>query len=367
MPRFNEFLFTHQKKLLIVLGLIGVFFSGYVLGPLLFARTPPNKPPPFPFPTGAPEDFGLNTTRIESIVPQLEAAGLRVNALLILKNQTLISESYHPLYQMWDTFNIFSGTKTIIGLLVGIALFQGLIDSLDDPISLYLPQYTPYFQEGDGKENITVRHLLSMAAGLVWDETGDESNPMNNSLFFMGQTEDWADYVLKQPLNHVPGTHFAYSSGSVHVLSALLSSVVNKSALEFAREALFSPLGIQDVSWVCDPQGNPFGGGDLSLSPRSLVLIGALMLQKGIWNGSKLYDAAYIDSVLQSPPGYENHPSNYGHLFWLLPAGNGYTAYGAASKLMTIIPQSNLVVVLLGHNVNISLEFYENAVLSPLL
>ena len=124
----------------------------------------------------------------------------------------------------------------------------------------------------DRKKEIRVRHLLDMTSGIDWKEP--DAAP--ESVFAMERSGNWQQFVLDRPMDTAPGTSFNYNSGNSHLLSAILTRLTGRTALDFAREKLFGPLGITDVQWRHDPQGITAGGYGLYLQPRDMAKIGYL-------------------------------------------------------------------------------------------
>ena len=134
------------------------------------------------------------------------------------------------------------------------------------------------------KKAITICHMLDMTSGLEWSEGLDGFR----SFIAMERSPDWQQFILDQPMSTAPGTVFYYDSGISHLLSAILTRVTGKSALDYARETLFGPLGIEDVMWRADPQGVSGGGAGLYMHPRDMAKIGYLYLRGGVWEGKQI-------------------------------------------------------------------------------
>ena len=133
-----------------------------------------------------------------------------------------------------------------------------------------------------------------MTSGLGWTEG---LSGAAEAYIAMTRSPDWQQFILDYPMASAPGTRFYYSSGNSHLLSAILSKVTGRSALDYAREKLFGPLGIDDVLWQADPQGVSGGGAGLYLQPRDMAKIGYLWLRGGVWEGKQILPAAWIEGV----------------------------------------------------------------------
>jgi len=201
---------------------------------------------------------------------------------MIIRNGSVILDSYFYPYDSSTYHDVASVTKSIMTTLIGIAADQGKLD-LDQPILSFFPHRTIANQESM-KEQMTVRHLVSNSSGFRFNERDDEAN-----LDAMRASDDWIQYVLDLPVVHKPGTHFAYFSPGMHLLSAILQEATGMTALEFADVYLFKPLGIKEVYWPSDPQGYTHGWGDLCLYPIDMAKIGFLFLHQGKWEANKLF------------------------------------------------------------------------------
>jgi len=148
-----------------------------------------------------------------------------------------------------------------------------------------------------------------------------------------------------------PRTAFNYNSGNAHLLSALLTKRTGHSALELAKENLFALLGITDVRWESDPQGNSLGGRGLFLQPRDMAKVGYLYLKNGIWDGKQILPSAWIDEIrnasvdmlLMGPSDF-----HYANLFWTLPRKHAYMAVGFNSQIILVLPGLDIVAVTTG-------------------
>ena len=161
-----------------------------------------------------------------------------------------------------------------------------------------------------------------------------------------------AEFQLPQGrIQIAPGTRFYYDSGNIHLLSAILTKVTGKSALDYARETLFGPLGIEDVLWRSDPQGISGGGAGLYMHPRDMAKIGYLYLRDGVWEGQQILPASWIENVRKADVDMrETWTQNlrYGSQFWVMPGRDAYMAVGYDRQLIVVIPKLDIVAVTTG-------------------
>ncbi|NNE17899.1 MAG: serine hydrolase [Myxococcales bacterium] len=189
---------------------------------------------------------------------------------------------------------------------IGIAVDRGLL-TLDQRLLASFPDLAPA-PTLDGKPDIDLSHLLTMASGL---DRG--RSPGEPELFEMVGSDHYVRYALELPMAVAPGTEWAYCSPGSHLMSAMIANAAETSTLEFAEETLFGPLGITDVTWPADPQGVNYGWGDLQLHPRDMAKIGELFLNDGAWNGSQIVAKGWVGQASQSLVLTDDGGTGYGY------------------------------------------------------
>ncbi len=267
-----------------------------------------------------------------------------VHSLLVIRHGYVVADAYfHPFAPGW-AHDVASVTKSVTSTLIGIAVGKGYIASLEQPLLGFFPQRTAANVD-DRKGAITLKHLLTMTSGLEC-----VTAPTEVTLYQMMASPDWVQFMLDLPMTHEPGTEFAYSSGGVHLLSAIIRQATGMSALEFAQQRLFGPLGILDVGWPYDAQGvNSHGWGDLRLRPHDMAKIGYLFLNEGMWEGGQVVSREWVAAATSTQvtfPG-QDAPAGYGYLWWINPRGY-YTAAGRGGQYIHVVPDKDMVVVLTG-------------------
>jgi Beta-lactamase len=195
----------------------------------------------------------------------------------------------------------------------------------------------------DRKKAITIQNLLDMTSGLNWTEPLGDGQPL--SMLGMERSPDWVKFVLDQPMAASPGTTFNYSSGNAHLLSAILTKATGESALDYARQRLFGPLGISDVFWRQDPQGISMGGYGLFLHPRDMAKLGYLYLRNGLWDGAEIIPPEWVERIRHAtiPMGIAN--LRYANLFWVDPGSGVFFASGFHGQRMFVAPALDIVGV----------------------
>ena len=294
-----------------------------------------------------------------------------VHSVLLVKNGKLVVEEYFSgqtsagQFQMFtrDTLNeMKSATKSVNSILVGISIDRHLIHSVDGKVSSFFPEYSDIFTNEE-KDAIRLKDLLSMTAGLSWDEwTHPYTDPRNDAVM-MASKADFFRYVLERPVAMPPGTKFVYNSG----ISLMLGEIVHKAsglpADKFAERYLFSPLGITNYYWQKAPNGvvNTLGG--LWLRPRDMAKIGQLFLNGGRWNGKQIVSEEWVKESTKQQVGAGQLPAwfsadGYGYQWWLGSfqvrgqTFESYSARGQGGQFIIIFPALQMVAVFTGWNDN---------------
>lgn len=271
-------------------------------------------------------------------------------AFLVIRNDSILYEEYRDGWTSRTLSNIFSATKSIVGILTGIAYDEGWIGDLDDPVGNYLPE----FQEGK-KSEVTVRDLLTMSSGLNWDEA-------YTSLFSTTTEAYYGDNIRRLIMDlqvvEEPGKRYAYKSGDTQLLAFVLEAATGRTLSEYAREKLWKPMqACQEALWNLDREG-----GDekafccFNTTARDLARFGRLMLREGDWNGRQLVSSAYMQEATSPALYLENEFGDgaldyYGFQIWIMHyKGLQFPAFrGLGGQYVFAVPEKNAVVVRLGH------------------
>jgi CubicO group peptidase (beta-lactamase class C family) len=302
---------------------------------------------PTVLPTKAPTARpGLDETQITSLETAVKEKYPNVLSILVQKNGVLVYEKYEH-GQTQDSANpVFSVTKSVTSALVGIAMQEGYIKSLDQKIAEFLPEY--FVNQADPKKKeISLRNALTMTGGL---EAAD------NDIDRWMQSADWFKYALDLPLENAPGEKFSYNTALTHLLSGVLTRGTGMSTRDFADRYLFGPLEIKHYLWNSDPRGFYGGGHLLYLTARDMVKFGTLYLQHGKWQGQQVVPEKWTADSTQKQVGV-NSNENYGYLWWLFELKDSdknkkYTAFAArgyGGQHIIVVPELDLVVVIVSN------------------
>lgn len=236
--------------------------------------------------------------------------------------------------------NVKSVSKTIIATLAGIAIERKVFAGLDEPVAPLLSNRLP--RNPDSRlQHVTLGNLLSMQAGL--DRT---SGPNYGSWV---ESADWVRYALSREFVDEPGGRMLYSTGNSHLVSAMLTRKTGRSTLENAREWLGEPLGINIPPWPRDPQGIYFGGNDMELSPRAMLVFGKLFLESGRSNGRQIVPAAWIGESWKPRTSSPFTGDSYGLGWFISNTQDGkpfYYAWGYGGQMIYVVPHASVVVVM---------------------
>lgn len=285
--------------------------------------------------TDSPQSVGMNPSLLAEGSKHLRALSYPASFLVIHK-QKLVWEDYFRGGKMTDSKNIHSASKSIMSALFGIALEQGHIKDVHQPIKDYLGHR---FRFRGSSKRITIDHLLKLGSGKQWTEDDTE--------YDIEEEDSWIQAILNLNSLAEPGTRYNYSTGDTHLLSATLTEAVKMSACEYAQRHLFDKLNIEPTHWGRDVQGYCSGGCNVYLSPREVAKFGLLYLNNGVWNGEQLISP---DWIKQSWTHHQQVDANreYGYLWWMimLDGTRAYKMWGWGGQYVYVIPSQDLVVVM---------------------
>jgi CubicO group peptidase (beta-lactamase class C family) len=274
----------------------------------------------------------------------------RTTGLLILKDDTILVERYQydrtPAHRMTS----FSMAKTVVGMLVGIALAEGSIKSLDDPAQKYVVELagTPYGET-------SIRHLLTMCSGVRFRETysGTDDVAMLARLAMSDSEGGAATVTPFRTRERPPGRKFSYSSGDSEVLGLVLRAAIGKPLAEYLSEKIWKPMGAEsDASWMIDKGGYETGFSGINATLRDYGRLGALLANDGVLDGRRILPAGWVNaattaSARQFEPGQTGAGVfGYGYQTWLI-GGNEhqFAARGVRGQAIFVDPASKLVLV----------------------
>lgn len=303
--------------------------------------------------TATPESVGMASEKLALLDTAIQDQYANVNGIIIVKNGHIAHEKYFRRKNAATMHNVASVTKSVTSSLVGIAIKQGYIKSVDERVLDFVPEYTFDFTE-KRKYDVTLRHLLTMTAPYPfrnWHEPLDK----------MRRQSSWTGYAIGMIGQGGRLGTFKYSTAGAHLLSSIITRVTGKCAREYANENLFGHIGMAEIpynelqtneledvfgrrvkGWVHDPKGNSAGGWGLTLTLRDMARFGYLYLNNGTWDNKQILPKTWVSESTAI------NKNGYGYLWWLRSV-NGYSAYSAmgdGGNMICCIPEKDLVIAI---------------------
>jgi CubicO group peptidase (beta-lactamase class C family) len=295
-----------------------------------------------------PEQQGMDSERLVQMFEYIEEHDIDLHSVLVVRNGYLVLEAYWHPYGPADVHTVQSITKTVIGALIGIAIDQGAIESVEETLLSFFPSNS--VEKLDSwKVAISVEDLLSMTPGLDCSDI--------KALDGARRTKDWVQYFLDLPMLSEPGSEWFYCSGASHLLSAILQQSTGMDARTYANQFLFAPLGIPEVGerdWPTDPDGITDGIAALYLTPRDIAKFGYLYLQQGTWDQQQVLSSEWVNESTREhayigPDDYVGgRDRRFGYMWSIFPEQGYYGYLGMAGQEFYVLPQENVVVVFTG-------------------
>ncbi len=276
-----------------------------------------------------------------------------IESVVVVRNGSIVYEEYFRGASRTSKHQVYSVTKSFTSALVGIALDQGHLESLNTPMLDFFSSYESIQYPSALKSSITVQDLLDMRAGFEWpDNTGPFSDP-NNPTTRLASSRDWIQFMLDRPMAFGPDESFVYNNGITILLSGILNEATGMSAEQFARRNLLLPIGIDDWDWEEGPNGITNTGWGLHLTPRDMARFGLLYLDGGVWGNEQLVPKAWVDSI-SVPSSTLSDGRGYRNQWWLTPNPDDSAlipyAAGYGGQSIFIIPKQDMVVVTTANN-----------------
>lgn len=274
---------------------------------------------------------------------------LHTISFLVIRQDSLLFENYRDGWNDTLTSNIYSATKTIVGMLTGIALNEGKIHSLDDPVARYIPTYNKGMQK-----RVTIRHLLTMSGGMAWDESYASLFSVTTHGYY---GNDLYDLVTRLDVIDPPGIQYSYRSGETQLLAFVIEAATGTTLSRYAEEKLWRPMQAErDAYWLLDKEnGDEKAFCCFHTTARDVARFGRLMLRHGDWNGQQLVSRQYMDEMM-CPASYlkdqwgKDSLTYYGLQTWLFPYRGEILPCmrGMLGQYIFAIPSKDAIVVRLG-------------------
>lgn len=268
----------------------------------------------------------------------------RVSGLLVLKDGKIVLERYALGRKPSDRWTSFSVAKSVTSTLVGAAIQDGKVKSIDDPVTAYIPEL-----KGSAYEGVSVRQMLMMSSGVKWNE--DYVDP-NSDVAKAGGTagepgvNPMVSYLRKLPRAHEPGTTFNYNTGETDLVGVLVSKATGETLAQYASEKIWKPYGMErDAVWMTDPGGQERGGTGISMTLRDYARLGLFIAGGGVANGKPIVPPWWVaDATRREIDNGTPAPGGYGY-FWWIRANGSYEAVGIFGQSVTTFPKEHLIIV----------------------
>ncbi|HWR25224.1 MAG TPA: serine hydrolase [Methanosarcina sp.] len=292
--------------------------------------------------TSTPEQQGIDSEKLTEALDYIQEKDVDIHSLLIIRNGYVVTDAYFYPFANDSVHDVASVTKSFTATLIGIAISEGYIKGVEQPVLEFFPKRTIANVDAN-KKAMTLEDLLTMRSGF---ECINE--PSEVTLMQMLASPDWIQFTLDLPMAEEPGTHFVYCSSNSHLLSGIIKETTGINELDYANKNLFKPLGITNIIWPSDPQGNNHGWGDLHLTPHDMAKLGYLYLNKGIWDGKQIVPAEWVVKSTQKHVSLEEG-RGYGYQWWVTGTLPGlYEADGRGGQRIIVWPEKNIIVVTTG-------------------
>lgn len=274
------------------------------------------------------------------------------NALLVMKDGRIVSEIYRNNSDDRSRFVGWSMTKSVTSVLIGCALAEGRIDSLDTPITRYLPEL-----ESGGYDGVSIRHVMQMRSGVDYEERYDFGNPgvaaSNHIAALVRNTARFADVARTLPRIHPPGEVFQYKTIDTAVLGWLVERVTQGSVAAYTAQCLWEPLGAEsDAFYIMDGPpgvGREFSGAGFNATLRDYGRFGQMMLDGGVADGRRIVSEDWVRQSTRPSGPEDTQRGGYGLQWWTMGSGEAYAAIGLQGQYVYVDPETRTVAVKLSY------------------
>jgi CubicO group peptidase (beta-lactamase class C family) len=327
-------------------------------------------------PTAPPQDEGFTADlalRLDQSIANRQV--WNVHGLVVARNHKVVLERYFEgedrargrgalgriAFTPETLHDLRSCSKSLVGLLYGIALDRGLVPPPEAALFSAFPDHADLARK-DGRDQLTIHHVLTMSMGTDWDESSLVYSDPRNSETAMDAAPDRYRYILERPVIDTPGAHWTYCGGATALLARIIAKGTGRTLHEFAREALFEPLGITATEWAVGSDGEPFAASGARMTTRDLARIGLMMLDAGRANGRAVVPAAWVARCV-TPHVSADEVRRYGYQWFVRDVAFGtpkgwapgrlermWVAQGEGGQRLFVVPALHLVIAVTAGN-----------------
>jgi CubicO group peptidase (beta-lactamase class C family) len=299
-------------------------------------------------------DQNINAVTIQRLIQDLQKEPHNIHSLLIFRNNRLVSESYFDGWHRERLHASRSASKSFISTLVGIAIDKRKISSVNQKVFDFFPEYADL--NNAQKNQLEIKHLLTMTAGLKWDEkTHPDDGPLNDE-YAIELSNDRIRYLLEKELVYMPGNTFVYNSGLPVLESAIIERATGEDPETFAKDFFFTPLSITNYYWRRHADGLITAVGPILLRPRDMAKLGQVFLDSGKWKGQQIVSPDWVINATSTFIGSEENETGYGYHWWTAKYTINdnpvriFSAIGSGGQYIFVAPAFNAVIVFTSGN-----------------
>jgi CubicO group peptidase (beta-lactamase class C family) len=316
-----------------------------------------------------PEAVGMDSQKLIEAIEYAAVPDFKSDGIVVVKNGYIVAEAYFGKFQQERAHISYSMAKSFTSALIGIAIDQGHIASIDEKVCQYYDAWDCADQD-DFRSRITIRHALTLTTGLKWHEDWSKWDFATNDALKMAISGDFVKYMSERTGQHEPGTTTYYSTGDPMLLTQVIQKATGMNAFEFGKQNLFTHLNFSKMRWDSDGEGHTGTATGLFATTRDYAKFGLMFLNKGFWNGKQIVPEGWAEQSTQTDPSVKMS-STYGYLWHVnlpkklkieesSPAGivlkGAYMAQGVLGQVIVIIPSKNLVIVRLANQRKVRMD-----------
>jgi CubicO group peptidase (beta-lactamase class C family) len=340
-----------------------LLYEGMIKGKTNFAQIPctPGKTvlgteEKSAFSSASPEWMGLSGKAVLSLARALSSEkDANVHTCLLLCGGKRVFEGSAEGYSARMPHATFSLAKTVVGLAIGMLIEDGRL-SLDDKVVSFFPDQLPKLLSKRTRA-LTVKHLLTMSSGIVFNEAGAVVE------------ENWIRSFFESAVRFAPGSRFAYNSMNSYMLAAIVTRLTGRSLSDFLRERLWDPLGVENAFWELCPRGIEKGGWGLYLSPESMAKLGLLLLRGGVYGGRRILSEEWVKEMTAAQISVPDAvgPYHYGYHVWVHKTDGSFLLNGMLGQNTRVDPRTDTVLTVTAGDTCVFQDAYSMLAALPIL